>query len=455
MKDNSLISIWVVDDNSGDLIILLENLVQLGYRSKNIQTFHDLQSLAFALEKEFPDILLLDLFLPNSLGIDTYRSVMELKPKYPIISVSGIKDIETAIKTVKLGAQDFLNKDDITPETLDRMIHYSIERYENVKSLRESEEKYKSLFKSIPIGTIILNSELQILELNDQAQKFLGNKGIVGVHYGQTMDNPERIKLLESAIISSTPITFLKNFDDQSIYLEQISSKIRIGENIRYVVSLIDQTEKILREIKKNEIVHNTMDEERMRISRELHDGIGQYLIAVQLQLEILKIGNEDIKEPVEKIQEITETSIKLARSMSYNLSPPDLDQGLKSAIQTLFEQLNNVNNIKFELNVSGGENNTISKSVQYAIFRIIQEFVNNSIKYSRCTLLSCVMELESDSARIEIKDNGIGFDTKKISHGLGLRTMKERAFASEMEFNYSSQPGIGTSLILNYNEQY
>lgn len=447
--------IWVVDDNKADLILFEENLLELGYRSRNISCFEDLTQLDEALSKANPDILFLDLFLPGSMGIETFEHVMRLNPKCPIVVLSGVRDMDTALRTVQMGAQDFLIKDEMTSEGIFRMIGYSTERYRNISALRESEEKYRALFQSIPIGTIVLDENLVIIEANEEAQNYLKRNYLIGMPYLTAIADFGKTEQVKEALINCSTRMLKQNHSDEIVYIEQSTSRLLIGDEFRFIVSLIDRTEKVLRDIKKNEIVHNTLDKERLRISRELHDGIGQYLVAVQLQLELLKGINDETDDSIEKIQELTKTTISLARSMSYSLSPPDLDKGLLTAVETLFIQLQNLKSITFDLNCKGGKTSPFNKIDEYSVFRIVQEFVNNSIKYSKCDLISCTIEFGEDFARIELYDNGEGFDLNNASLGLGLRTMKERAQASEIEYNLFSAPGEGTKLKLEYIRNY
>jgi len=85
----------------------------------------------------------------------------------------------------------------------------------------------------------------------------------------------------------------------------------------------------------------------------------------------------------------------------------------------------------------------------EYAIYRIIQEFVNNSIKHSGCSSIETTFYPEENNVVIEIRDNGVGFEIDEVYKGLGLKNMEQRAQASGMTVDLQSRPGKGTWLTI------
>jgi two-component system sensor histidine kinase UhpB len=451
--ENKVITIWVVDDNRGDLLLLQELLIELDYRSANIQTFYSIADVLAASEKMKPDVLLLDLFLQETRGIETFKSVVELQLNCPVIVLSGISDMETAIETVKLGAQDFLIKDELSAETIDRMIHYSIERHLNIDSLKRSEEKYKHLFRSIPIAMILLDSDLNIVELNTNASHILGEKAEKDTAYKFIFNDNKVADRAVEAIRTERVVLLKINVDDEVVYLEQHATRSSISNEESYIVSLVDRTAAMIGEMNKAKIVQETLDDERHRFSKELHDGLAQYLVALNLQLEMIKGIDGVVDATLEKGQEVITTSLKIVRTMSYNLSPPDLEKGLIPALEAFFNRLQNVNNVQFIFNVKCADTDCFTSFIdEYSVFRILQEFVNNSFKYSGCSKIFCDIALQDESIQIVIRDNGVGFATNDVAKGLGLRNMKQRAAAADLTFDFTSVSGEGTQLTLSTN---
>lgn len=136
------ISILIVEDNTGDIILVKEYLSE---KKSFTFTLHETESLSSALEllsqHDF-DIVLLDLSLPDSTGLETLRKLIAHSPEIPVIVLTGLQDEKTARLAVRYGAQDYLNKQFISPAILTRSLIYAIERK---KSMQEKEELLNNL----------------------------------------------------------------------------------------------------------------------------------------------------------------------------------------------------------------------------------------------------------------------------------------------------------------------
>ena len=134
--------ILLVEDNPGDARLLKETLgenMEPPYLLEKAQNLHDGLS---RLSKGNLDLVLLDLFLPDSSGLSTLESAIKAATQVPIIVLTGLNNSETAVKSLQEGAQDFLVKDHLSRELLTRSISYSIERFRLHKKLQEDEERY-------------------------------------------------------------------------------------------------------------------------------------------------------------------------------------------------------------------------------------------------------------------------------------------------------------------------
>ncbi len=134
--------ILLVEDNPGDARLLKEALGEKRESSYLLEKVDNLHDALSRLSKGNLDIVLLDLFLPDSFGLSTLESTMKAAAQVPIIVLTGLNNSETAVKSLQEGAQDFLVKDNLSRELLTRSISYSIERYRLHKKLQEDEERY-------------------------------------------------------------------------------------------------------------------------------------------------------------------------------------------------------------------------------------------------------------------------------------------------------------------------
>lgn len=457
LKRNAAVHVWIVEDNQGDLLLLQELLIDLNFKSKNIRSFESLDELTAALSKGSPDIILLDLFLPGTKGIETFYSIRDVVQFCPVIILSGLDNMDTALESVKMGAQDYLIKDEMTDEMINKMINYAIERFANINELKRSEEKYKLLFRSIPQPVVLLDENRKIREINNAAlQLFNLNKVEQDTDYSSLFPNKRTSEQSLQALEEEKRVVIKLSFDNGTTkYIEQTSKQGEEELKNRWLISLSDRTEVFENEINKNRIVNETLDEERSRFAKELHDGLAQYLVVLNIHLQLLKGINQKADATVETCLSTLDTSIKLTRSLSYNLSPPDIEKGLIPALESFFGRMQNVNDINFVLNVDDTlRNHTLTEHFdEYQLFRMIQEFINNSIKYSECKDITCDVYEEDNCLMILIKDNGKGFDTTTVKRGLGLNNMRQRALATGFKFLLESNPGKGTKMILSSEE--
>ncbi|MDH5474296.1 MAG: PAS domain S-box protein [Cyclobacteriaceae bacterium] len=215
------------------------------------------------------------------------------------------------------------------------------------------------------------------------------------------------------------------------------------------------EAEKLL-EIERKHILRAHFEgeeQEKNRISAELHDGLGQILSAVKFSLAAL--GNEkDLrKTTIEKIKNIkdivSEANIETSR-ISKNLLPRILeDYGLVIAVEKILIDIQNNLNIKTIFTVNPTFELFDDKT--RIVYRIIQESINNAIKHSETTVLEVVFDEKDNRNEISIIDNGKGFDTSIISTGFGLENLKRRALSIDAKLEISSIAGKGTKVVLTY----
>ena len=163
----------IVEDNPGDALIINEMLKEI-YNDKFVLAhFKRVEEGLKHIDEGF-DILLLDLNLPDSHGVETFKTMNTHVPELPIIILTGLNDENLAINIVSEGAQDYLVKGQIDEQLLSRSIKYSIERKNIERDLKKSEEKYKQMVEKIESGLFVINSNNQITYINKQMAGMLG-----------------------------------------------------------------------------------------------------------------------------------------------------------------------------------------------------------------------------------------------------------------------------------------
>jgi len=198
-------------------------------------------------------------------------------------------------------------------------------------------------------------------------------------------------------------------------------------------------------------------DVERRRISRELHDTVGQNLTALGISLNILrskflKEAPEAVCSRVDDALAMVEETTENIRGVISKLSPPVLDDyGLFAAIRSFGEQFSVRTNIDFML--EGDESlPKLNIYIEGALFRITQEAFNNAVKHARASRIIVFLKKHVDHVTLTIKDDGVGFDSTKITDvkrfdKWGLTNIMERAMSVGGCCNIESSPGRGVQI--------
>lgn len=195
-------------------------------------------------------------------------------------------------------------------------------------------------------------------------------------------------------------------------------------------------------------------EEERYRISRELHDSIIQQLVGVQMLIRTVKYqpSREKAIEALEHIDvQMTEIQNELRR-ISTSLRPAVLDDlGLRAAYHAYFDRIQE----SFGVQINYRDDTSGSRYAQEketVFFRVCQEAVNNACKYSGCKEIDVSLAEAGGYLKLEVSDQGVGFDPEHIQakgSGMGLWGMADRAELIDGELTYQSAPGKGTTIWL------
>jgi signal transduction histidine kinase len=201
------------------------------------------------------------------------------------------------------------------------------------------------------------------------------------------------------------------------------------------------------------QIQTETQEQTLKNIGWELHDNVGQLLAFASMQLSILKTQvTDDVKEKFKDTSDALSDSLKEVRSLSRTLNNEVvLNIGFEKSITN---ELNRLKKMKFtsaQLSIKGDKLDFKDRKHEIIIFRIIQEFLSNSVKYSEAKNLGVILEYLPNSIKIIASDDGKGFDIDTIEKGSGLINMKSRASLINADFSLISKPNEGVQLTLNY----
>lgn len=198
-------------------------------------------------------------------------------------------------------------------------------------------------------------------------------------------------------------------------------------------------------------------EEERCRISRELHDQTGQHLAALLLGLKTLNKSEGNgraSQKSLLQLQELTELLVEETHHLAWELRPAALDDlGLEMAISNYVEKWSERNAIALDFH-SSLDKRRLAPRVETAVYRIVQEALTNVIKHAQASRVSVMLEYRYDELLVIVEDNGRGFHpemtlTAKEGGSLGLVGIQERAALVGGKVKIESEPGSGTTLAI------
>ncbi|PCJ82546.1 MAG: histidine kinase [Bacteroidetes bacterium] len=205
-------------------------------------------------------------------------------------------------------------------------------------------------------------------------------------------------------------------------------------------------------------------EEERKRIAKDIHDGIGQMLTALKFNIESINLDQKERTiEKIAYLKQLTSDLIKGVRTATFNLTPPELsDHGIFPALQKMTSELSKLTgkNILFENKAN--ENIRFDSLAETNIYRVSQEAVNNAIKYAESNYILLTINFIDNILSIVIDDDGKGFNDALLEEspknnsegGMGLFFMKERIGYINGRLFINSELGKGTRVTINYQTE-
>ncbi len=584
----------LVEDNIGDFILVSEYLKMVLPESKLVHAKTLMAALTAMGKNEF-DIILLDLSLPDSSGVDSITDIISLAQGRPVIVLTGFSDKQFGVDSLKLGVQDYLIKDEVTPAILLKSISYSIERKKNQQQLEQNEKRYRALIENSTDGLLLVDTNGKVLEISQMGKKILGlqldgdledvfkdmvhpeDLSAVANCFLEITSNPGQVKSLElriklpsgeyrwientfqnllqepavngivanyrdisdrknTAVLiqeSEEKYRYLFNMNPQSIFIwdpenlkfvdlnetciqlygytkeefsrmtvmdirdpkhldkiqhiahEMLSKKMEIfsalwehrkkngeliymditshrilvngkiailaiGSNVTEKILLERQLddERIKNQKELTDAVISAQEKERDQIGCELHDNVCQILASSKLYLGMVKKHTNEPEEFIAETDLLISSAIQELRALSHALIPPPMEQSqLKLAIEKVVEIAESTTNIEISADITEIDDSSMSDKMRLAIYRIVQEQFNNILKHAKASKIVLKLTQTGGKLLLSIKDNGVGFDTEKVSGGVGLINIKTRASLFNGIVSILSKKGNGCEL--------
>ncbi|HAX49126.1 MAG TPA: hypothetical protein DCX92_09085, partial [Bacteroidetes bacterium] len=347
-------------------------------------------------------------------------------------------------------------------------------RMEN--ELKQSEEKWRSLFENSPSLIFTLDKDLKITSINRSLIKRAETEDFIGRDSLELVHESERAKVAEiiNRVFDKAEAEnfIVRGSESQSKHYYSVQAIPQISDNTAAGVTIFatDITEKINSDEKikeTNQRLHalaahlqTIREEERTKISREIHDQLGQELTALKMDIAFMsrkidktkvtgKADWDELNAGLKSMSDITDQTINSVRRIARELRPDVLDKlGLKEAIEWQAEEFTKRTGIDCIVSITASELQ-FDNLLENTIFRIVQESLTNVARHSNATRSKIGFFISQDEVSLSIEDNGRGITQEEIDNAksLGLVGIKERVYSVNGTLSIKGTKDKGTIL--------
>lgn len=340
----------------------------------------------------------------------------------------------------------------------------------------ENEERFRHAFLQSPIGMILCSLEGRVFRVNPAFSRLSGydETELINRRLGDVLLS-EPVAIKEIMLFHKIANGEIANFSIQQEQLHKDGHRYVVGNSVTVIrnnhdeplyciAHLEDMTERHRQQLEALAMqTLKALERERSRLSRELHDEIGQSLTALKLNLQrVQRIAADDLNATAKAgLLEATEAIDRLTgeiRSIAYALRPSQLDElGLLSSLRWYVDRLTKPPGLSVVLSGNLGEHR-LPPDLELCCFRVAQESLTNVLRYSQASEVCIRLNRYANTLIMEICDNGIGFDVLKFYispeniQSLGLIGMRERVAANGGRLEIFSRPGQGVNVSATFN---
>ncbi len=487
----SRIHILLIEDNPADVRLIREYLSFAPMQSYELFQSSTLKGGNEILKKEPIDIILLDLHLPDSLGLKSFDRLIETFSNLPIIVLTGLSDDATGLRAVKKGAQDFLSKDDLNPESLIRCIRYGIERHQMLTRLEQAQKLAKmGNWEYLPAKEEVYcsKSAQSILEL-DQDHNSLGLE-----NYFKCLVSDDRIKLIDAistALLNQEEFrvdakTRISIHGQRYLAIQGKAGRNHPGESLTVVGTVQDVTDRIEREqlIREKELAIKSAKLKEEFLANTSHE-IRTPLNAI-LQLTRILMEGDTVEEQMKYLNLIKNAGSTLLAVVNDVLDFSKIEAGKMDFSQSHFELNLLIDSVIAIMELKANEeklrlNKFVDEGVPAYLVgdpvrlnQILLNLINNAIKYTEEGFVNIHVRVKGKKGNqvlieIMVEDSGIGIPANKLDFiflgfqrldtdlnrkysgtGLGLTIVEQLVKLQGGDISVKSEVGKGSSFIFS-----
>ena len=461
-----LLKILHVDDTDAQRYALSRVLRHAGFEVLEARTGRQ----ALDLATQIPDLVILDVNLPDIDGFTVCKQIKanESTARIPVLHLSAtMVSTEARVAGLNGGADAYLVQP-VQHEELLATVRALLRVRKAEEALWTSERQYRLFFEANPLACWVFSaSDLRILAVNEAAVQQYGysREEFIGL---STRDIIADESLPEATRTNGPAPAFQggtihkhKTKSGRVLNVEEVWSPLHLnGKDVRLAI-VQDITAKLLREESRRreemqrlllERVLKAQEEERQRISRELHDEAGQLMTSLLVGLRSMGDARQlkDAKNQAKELRKIASKAIEEVSRLARGLHSSVLDQfGLKEAIEKVAKEHSSLHSTPVNLDFGKTPFAELNTQLQIGIYRIIQEALTNIARHSRATSVSVRFEWRDPLLKLFIRDDGQGFRSRNLSElpskHLGIEGMRQRAIILGGALDIKSEPNKGT----------
>jgi len=443
--------IGVIEDDEDDYIIIKDYINDIEGQSFVVDWFQDYNSAIEAIKNKEYHLYFVDYFLSHKTGLDLLDAAAELNCDEPIILLTGLGNKAIDIKAMERGATDYLVKNDLSTEKLERCIRYSLERSSFLKELKAREAKYRTLFESSKDAVFITDDQLNFSEVNDAAVELLGysEDELVGRNLREFIAEHHlngRLKPLneKSSIIEDNEIKIINNNNEIRECLLSLAPQKQTDDETFVMHGIIHDITKIKKAEMANLQAEKLAANERLirMLAHEIRNPLNNIILSID---QLLPLERDELQKNFMDIIQRNSLRINNIISELLNLAKPTELVLVEYSLQEIMDESISRTNDRIKLqNIQVKKNYPAKPLILLADKeKLVIAFTNiiiNAIEAMNANGLLIANITESDEGyEVCIKDNGKGFSKENLSKMFEpFFTMKKNGMGLGLPVAYS-----------------
>lgn len=431
------------------------------------------EALPLLARDEF-EVVVMDLTLPEYDGLELFEKIKEMNLRANVIINTANASLDSAKRSVRLGAFSYIEKLKNKPGDLIQEVHRAARDHlrtyteelekvieERTRAFQASEERFRDLFEVSQDPILLLAPDGRIEKTNAAASQLLQHspEELLTLYLHDLLVLESEARRFQSLIdaghsANNVEVKFRKKDGTEgSCLISMTARQDRQGDLREYQVILRDITQRIRLE----QLILNISEHEKERFGQELHDDLGQLLTGLSYHFPVIgrkvESGKPVSREELSRFEGMIRESIQKAKSLAQGLYPVELkSRGLSAALEELVVNVSTLFEREIEFHRMD-EVPHLDFTTSVHLFRVVQEALTNAIKHSGANKITMELEGEPNEITLSVRDDGQGmpFDPSTGS-GLGLQIMQHRANVIHAELEIVSGRGKGTEVICRLN---